>query len=410
MSNDSSKENLSQRKIKIKKSSIENSNENIESFNALSSFMFSKFRNNQNENIFLSNNNRNDIKIYRPKIKNKNIKEESIKSEDQEFIKSNKIFKEEKNTFRNSQKIDNVQNENNRQLNNAKKEEIKLNSQIRDNEQKKENKSSKEKINYNRNKINKIKDENIKSFGSNSLIKIKKNKEDKHKSVINFYDLQDMDYEEAIFQDNRGYLKIYFGFIIDSQIIFGTFCTDNYLDLFVIKLSFLIFTFQISFFLNAFFYSDEYISDAYHNDGVLNFFSGLPKSIYSFIATLITTNLLRMLSSSKKELIYVIRERKKYENYLCIIKSKLSKLRAKLIIYFILVFLLELIFLYYVSVFCAVYKNSQKYWFFGFLESFGMDSLVSLIICIFLALFRYISIKKRIKYLYILANIISSFL
>ena len=410
LSNDSSKENLSQRKIKIKKSSIENSNENIESFNALSSFMFSKFRNNQKENIFLSNNNE-DIKIYRPKINiNKNIKEESIKSEDQEFIKSNKIFKEEKNTFRNSQKIDNVQNENNRQLNNAKKEEIKLNSQIRDNEQKKENKSSKEKINYNRNKINKIKDENIKSFGSNSLIKIKKNKEDKHKSVINFYDLQDMDYEEAIFQDNRGYLKIYFGFIIDSQIIFGTFCTDNYLDLFVIKLSFLIFTFQISFFLNAFFYSDEYISDAYHNDGVLNFFSGLPKSIYSFIATLITTNLLRMLSSSKKELIFVIRERKKYENYLCIIKSKLSKLRAKLIIYFILVFLLELIFLYYVSVFCAVYKNSQKYWFFGFLESFGMDSLVSLIICIFLALFRYISIKKRIKYLYILANIISSFL
>ena len=44
-----------------------------------------------------------------------------------------------------------------------------------------------------------------------------------------------------------------------------------------------------------FFYTDEYISDAYHNDGVLDFFSGLPKCIYSFIATLITTNLLRML-------------------------------------------------------------------------------------------------------------------
>ena len=117
-----------------------------------------------------------------------------------------------------------------------------------------------------------------------------------------------------------------------------------------------------------------------------------------------------MLSSSKKELIYVIKERKKYENYLYIIKSKLSKLRAKLIIYFILEFVLELIFLYYVSVFCAVYRNSQKYLFIGFLESFGMDSLVTLIICIFLALFRYISIKKRIKYLYILANIIISFL
>ena len=115
-------------------------------------------------------------------------------------------------------------------------------------------------------------------------------------------DLLDMDYEQAIIYDKRSYLKMYWGFLVDTQIILGTFCTDNYLNLFVIKLSFLICTFQISFFLNALFYTDEYISDAYHNDGVLDFITGLPKSIYSFIATLITTNLLRMLSNSKSEL------------------------------------------------------------------------------------------------------------
>ena len=66
--------------------------------------------------------------------------------------------------------------------------------------------------------------------------------------------------------------------------------------------------------------------------------------------------------------------------------------------------------MYYVTVFCAVYRNSQKYWFLGCLESFAIDSIVSLIICIFLALLRYISIKKKIKCFYILANIISTFL
>ena len=90
-------------------------------------------------------------------------------------------------------------------------------------------------------------------------------------------DLQNMDYEEAIIFDKRTYLRMYWGFLVDSQIILGTFFTDNYFDLFVIKLSFLVFTFQISFFLNALFYTDEYISKAYHNDGVLDFFSGLPK-------------------------------------------------------------------------------------------------------------------------------------
>ena len=223
-------------------------------------------------------------------------------------------------------------------------------------------------------------------------------------------DIQALDYEEALIFDKRSFLRIYWGFLVDSQIILGTFFTDNNLDLFVIKLSFLVFTFQISFFLNALFYTDEYISDAYHNGGVLDFFSGLPKSIYSFFATLITTNILKMLSSSKNELMRVIRRNGRFHNYMNIINVKLAKLQKKLIIYFILVFLLESFFLYYVTTFCAVYRYSQKYWFIGCLESFGMDSLVALIICIFLTLFRYISIKKRIKFLYIFANIINTFL
>ena len=128
--------------------------------------------------------------------------------------------------------------------------------------------------------------------------------------------MQDLDYEEAILTDKRGYLKMYWGFLVDTQIILGTFCTDNHLDLFVIKLSFFIFTFQISFFLNALFYTDEYISNAYHNDGVLDIISGLPKSIYSYIATSITTNLLKILSNSKSELTRVLRRRKRYNNYL----------------------------------------------------------------------------------------------
>ena len=89
---------------------------------------------------------------------------------------------------------------------------------------------------------------------------------------------------------------------------------------------------------------------------------------------------------------------------------KLKKLRIKLIIYFILVFLLGVLFFYYVTSFCAVYKHSQKYWFIGCLESFGMDSLMTIILCIFLSLFRYISLKNHIKCFYTLANFISAFL
>ena len=117
-----------------------------------------------------------------------------------------------------------------------------------------------------------------------------------------------------------------------------------------------------------------------------------------------------MLSTSKNELLRLIIKKIKYESYLYLIFNKLEKFRTKLIIYFIMVFLLCLSFLYYVTSFCAVYRNNQKYWFFGCLESFGIDSIFSIIICILLAMFRYISIKKRIKCLYTLSNLISNFL
>ena len=240
--------------------------------------------------------------------------------------------------------------------------------------------------------------------------KLKIQKDIEMNLTFNDTDLQDMDYEEAIIYDKRSLFRTYWAFLVDTQIILGTFCTENYLHLFIIKLSFFICTFQISFFLNALLYTDEYISDAYHNNGVLDFVSGLPKAIYSFVATLITTNLLKMLSNCRSELAKIIREKKKNDNYINLMNNKLSKLRKKLIAYFIIIFSLGLFFLYYVTCFCAVYKYSQKYWFMGCLESFGMDSLVALAICVVLSIFRFISIKKHIKCFYTLTNIIGTFL
>ena len=57
-----------------------------------------------------------------------------------------------------------------------------------------------------------------------------------------------MTYEKSIIYDKRTYLKMFWSFLLDNQIIIGTFFTDNYLDLLFIKLSFLVFTIQINFF------------------------------------------------------------------------------------------------------------------------------------------------------------------
>ena len=223
-------------------------------------------------------------------------------------------------------------------------------------------------------------------------------------------DLEDLDYDKALIYDKRNFFRIYLAFLVDSQIIFTTFFTQNYLDLFVIKLSFLIYTLEISIFLNSLFYTDEYISDAYYNNGILDFISGLPKSIYSSIVSLLIINLLKMLTDNKDELKHLITEKRNNKNYTNIINIKLTKLKHKLIVYFILVFIIGLFLSYYVTSFCAVYRFSQKYLFYGFVESVFLDIIFSIISCIFIALIRYISIKSKLKCLFIMSNIIKMFL
>ena len=428
---------LSKKLISLKnfmlKFQSKNTNKNKRNINIINNDNYKKLNNNKDpQNKLLStppikkkyqlksfnsiNNNKQTIDNNKfPKHSNKkniiqkNFEPRKIKEEPYNLLKP-QLFKSKINSSGNLSISHNIENNINIQIPNIYK---------KNNVEKRNILSDKEGIFINKGKqiklINKNND-NFYDIKSNKHTILKKNisnsrvKENSSKLLLTIYDLQDMDFEEAIIYDKRSCLKIYWGFLVDSQIILGTFCTDNHLDLFIIKLSFFICTFQISFFLNALFYTDEYISNAYHNDGILDFISGLPKSIYSFIATLITTNLLRMLSSSKSELMKLIKDKRKYENYLYLIQLKLAKLCKKLIIYFILVYLFSIFFWYYVFAFCAVYRNSQKYLFLGCLESFGTDCLVAFAICIFLSILRYISIRKKIKCFYILANIIGTFL
>ena len=220
-------------------------------------------------------------------------------------------------------------------------------------------------------------------------------------------ELNEMKFDEAFHNDKRPFLRIYWSYLLANHIILNTFFADSYLDLRIIKISFLIYTFEISFFLNAFFYTDEYISSTYHNDGVLDFFSSLPKSIYSMIVTMIGGNLLKMLSSSKSQLMKILKERNNKLEYLYLMKKELRKLRNKLIIYFIFVFILGLFFLYYISAFCAVYQNSQLFWFYGCLESLAMDISLPFIICLLFAILRFLALKKHLKMVYILAKFLN---
>ena len=242
----------------------------------------------------------------------------------------------------------------------------------------------------------------------------KKSKKQKFHKIVSFAftneELLDMNYEEALKHEKRSLLQIYWGYLIEIQNILYTFISDSYLDLRIIRISFLIFTFEISYFLNALFYTDSYISDTYENNGVLDFVSSLPKSIYSFLLSAFLAFFLSILSTNKDQLKLILAKRKNKKEYIKDFTKVLKYLKIKLIIFFCLVIFLGLGFWYYVSAFCAVYQNSQYYWLYGCLESTFLDFCTSFLICFILACLRYITLKKQLKCLYELSKFVGKFM
>jgi len=139
------------------------------------------------------------------------------------------------------------------------KDLVRLSSKRTIKEQISGNKDNNEKI-YNSKSKNKIKKDSKGNI--NCIETYDENLKDINNSKNNIYtirlpldddEIMDMDFENAIIYDKRTYLRTYWSSLVNSQVILETFCTDNHLNLLVIKLSFFVSIFQINFFLNAFF-------------------------------------------------------------------------------------------------------------------------------------------------------------
>ena len=117
-----------------------------------------------------------------------------------------------------------------------------------------------------------------------------------------------------------------------------------------------------------------------------------------------------MLSNSKKQLSNIINNKKDEQDYYQTLEKEYNKLSKKLMAYFIIVYILGLFFAYYAIAFCAVYQNSQIYWFLGCIESSILDFVTPFFICLFLARLRYISLIIKSKCIYKFANLMSTLL
>ena len=174
----------------------------------------------------------------------------------------------------------------------------------------------------------------------------------------NDLELNDLDYKKAIKIDKRTFIQYYWSLLKNKHIILCIFLAVNDYNLVLIKIGLFIFSFCLYFTVNALFFTDKTMHKIYEDKGIFNFIYQFPQIFYSSLITSFLNMFIKSLALSGKRVIQLKKIKNKEEAY-----KKSFELYKNLMIrfnlfYFISLFLL-VFFWYYISTFCAVYKNTQ---------------------------------------------------
>ena len=215
------------------------------------------------------------------------------------------------------------------------------------------------------------------------------------------FELNSLDYEEAVKIDHRKYCQYYYHLLKYNHPISFSFASYNDYNIQIIKKFLFFFSFCSDFTINALFFTDETIHKIYQDKGKFNFLYQIPQILYSTLIGKFIDTLIKNLALSQDIIIGLKEEKIKT------LENKEQKLLRMLNIKFILFFILSLIalifFWYYAICFCGIYTNTQSH--------LIKDSVISLITSLLIpfglnlipGIFRIFAIKEQKfshKYLY----------
>jgi len=248
--------------------------------------------------------------------------------------------------------------------------------------------------------------------GSSEEFEFKPNNE-KEKNKYDNYELNNMEYEDALQFDKRSMIKSYWSIINREHLILLTFCSPNDFNISFVKFARFIFLISTEITLNAYLFYDETMHKVYLSYGKYDFVQHIAQIIMTTVFSQLMEVFICYLSLSDSS-IYQIKElarntKQKQEN-LSQVFDILNCINKKIKYFFVFTFLLMAFYWYSVACFCAVYRNSQII----FLKDCGLSFLMELIepfiLYLFPSIFRAISLKGNgLSCLYKLSDLIPIF-
>ena len=177
-------------------------------------------------------------------------------------------------------------------------------------------------------------------------------------NFYNDYEINNLNYSEALDIDKRTFLQIYISFMKINHIVISTFFVHNDYNSTEIKISLFVFWLSLEYVINTLFFNDNTLHKIYEDKGKYNFIYHLPIIIYSIIISFVITKIVTRFANyedriSKEAKTKSSETETKINNYIL-------SLKCRFVLFFLFMFLFFLIFWYYLSSFCAVFSNTQK--------------------------------------------------
>ena len=224
-------------------------------------------------------------------------------------------------------------------------------------------------------------------------------------------EMNTLPYELALQYDKRTYWQYYISLLRTKHNFIFSFCYNKDYNSKIIKIDLFFIGFSIYYTVNALFYNDDTMHNIYESKGSFDIEYQLPKIVYSSLISMLLNTLLKLLALSNDGIIEFKQNKNKNDvnERANALKKKLS---IKFVLYFIISFIFLLFFWYYISMFGAIYRNTQFHLLKDTLVSFGLSLLYPFGIYLIPGFFRIPSLsdpKKKKKCLYKFSRILQIF-
>ena len=248
-------------------------------------------------------------------------------------------------------------------------------------------------INLNKNIITDGNNNNKESVNSPKIDEVKQ-----LSTLMNYNDdeMNDLSYDLALKNDKRTYWQFYISLIkTKHEFIYAFFFNKDYNSK-IIKMDLFFFGFTLNYTVNGLFFNDSTMHNVYESKGLFDIAYQFPIIVYSSFISMFLGALVQMLGLTSDAIIDFKQNEEKNN-----VKERgiklIKKLKIKFVLYFMLSYILLLFFWYYISMFNAVYRNTQ----YLLLKDTAMGFLLSLIspfvIYLFPGIFRIPALAKPQK-------------